>query len=135
MKRKKKYRNLLVCLHFTGNLLLAYSFSLIVLCYMCLCKIHSLLLCHHITIRKHGQLSDHIWWLVLSKFFFIYFLVGRVFTNDLGDRGSIAGRVISITQKKVCDTTLLNTLHYKVWIKGKVKQSREKSCVLPSSLL
>ena len=35
------------------------------------------------------------------------------------------GRVIPKTQKMVLDASLLNTQHYKVWIKGKVKQSRE----------
>ena len=31
----------------------------------------------------------------------------------------------------VLDTTLLNTLHYKVGIKGKVGQSSERSSALP----
>ena len=30
------------------------------------------------------------------------------------------------TQKMVLDASLLNTQHYKVWIKGKVEQSQEK---------
>ena len=34
------------------------------------------------------------------------------------------------TQKMVFDTTLLNTHHYKVRIKGKVEQSRERSCTI-----
>ena len=34
-------------------------------------------------------------------------------------------------KKKVLDATLLNTQHYKVWIKGKVEQSRERSSALP----
>ena len=34
-------------------------------------------------------------------------------------------------KKMVLDTSLLNTLHYKVRFKGKVEQSREKSGVLP----
>ena len=49
----------------------------------------------------------------------------RVFANDPGDQGSISGRVIPKTQKMVLDASLLNTQHYKVQIKGKVKQSRE----------
>ena len=59
-------------------------------------------------------------------------LVVRVFANCPGDRGSIPGQVISKTQKMVLDATLLNTQHYKVWIKGKVEQSRERSssCVV-----
>ena len=50
-----------------------------------------------------------------------------VFTNDPGDLGSIPGRVILKTQKKVPDVALLNTQHYKVRIKGKVGQSRERN--------
>ena len=51
----------------------------------------------------------------------------RVFANGLGDLGSISGRVIPKTLKMVLDTSLLNT----VCIKGKVKQSRERSNTLP----
>ena len=57
--------------------------------------------------------------------------VGRVFTNGPGDKGSIQGRVIPKTFKMVLDTSLLNTQQYKVRIKGKVEQSRERSSVLP----
>ena len=53
-----------------------------------------------------------------------------VFTNGPGDLGSIPGRVIPKTQTMVLDVTLLNALHYKVRIKGKVEQSREWSCAL-----
>ena len=53
----------------------------------------------------------------------------RVFANGPGDLGSIPGRVILKTQKMVLDATLLNTQHYKVRIKGKVEQSRERSSV------
>ena len=35
----------------------------------------------------------------------------------------------------VLDATLLNTQHYKVGIKGKVEQSREKSSALPYTLV
>ena len=42
-----------------------------------------------------------------------------MFTNGLGDQGSILGWVIPKTQKMVLDATLLNTQHYKEWIKGK----------------
>ena len=48
-----------------------------------------------------------------------------VFANGPGDLGSVPGRVIPKTQKMVLDASLLNTQHYKVRIKGKVKQSRE----------
>ena len=52
-------------------------------------------------------------------------LAVRVLANGPGDLGSIPGRVIPKTQKMVLDASLLNTQHYKVWIKGKVEQSRE----------
>ena len=57
--------------------------------------------------------------------------MSRVFANDLGDRGSIPGQVIPKTQKIVLDGALLNTQHYKEWIKGKVGQSKKISCALP----
>ena len=41
--------------------------------------------------------------------------------------GSIPGHVIPKTLKMVLDTSLLNTQQYKVRIKGKVKQSKERS--------
>ena len=47
--------------------------------------------------------------------------------NGLGDLGSILGRVILKTLKMVLDTSLLSTQQYKVRIKGKVEQSRERS--------
>ena len=43
----------------------------------------------------------------------------RVFSNGPGNSGSIPGQVIPKTQKMVIDTSLLNTQHYKVQIKGK----------------
>ena len=58
-----------------------------------------------------------------------------VFTNGLGDLGSIPGRVMPKTQKTVFDASLLNTLHYKIRIKGKVEQSRERSCAHPYTLV
>ena len=54
-----------------------------------------------------------------------------MFVNSPGDLGSILGHVIPKTLKMVLDTSLLNTLQYKVRIKGKVEQSREKSSALP----
>ena len=76
-----------------------------------------------------------------SKHFFIFYywaigLMSRVFTNGPGDRGSIPGRVILKTKKKmVLDTTLLNTQNYKVKIKGKVEQYNEWSSILPYILV
>ena len=58
-------------------------------------------------------------------------LVVRVFANGPGDLDSIPGRVIPKTLKMVLDTYLLNTQQYKVRIKGKVEQSRERSSALP----
>ena len=57
--------------------------------------------------------------------------VGRVFANGLGDLGSILGRVIPKALKMILDTSLLNTQQYKVRIKSKVEQSRERSSTLP----
>ena len=51
--------------------------------------------------------------------------MSRVFVNGLGDQGSIPGQVIPKTQKMVIDAALFNTQHYKVRIKGKVRQSKE----------
>ena len=59
----------------------------------------------------------------------------RVFTNGPGHLGSIPGRVIPKTQKMVLHASLLNTQHYKVWIKGKVGQSWELSSALPYTLV
>ena len=52
-------------------------------------------------------------------------LVGRVFASGPGDLGSILGRIIP---KMVLNTY---TQQYKVRIKGKVVQAREKSSALP----
>ena len=54
-------------------------------------------------------------------------LVSRVFANGPGVLGSIPARVIPKTFKMVLDTSLLITQKYKVRIKGKVEQSRERS--------
>ena len=59
----------------------------------------------------------------------------RVFANGSGDLGSIPGRVIPKTKKIVLDSSLLNTQHYKVGIKGKVEQSKERNNVLPDTLV
>ena len=55
--------------------------------------------------------------------------VVRVFANGPG--GSIPSRVIPKTLKIVLDTSLLNTHQYKIRIKGKVDQSKERSSALP----
>ena len=58
-----------------------------------------------------------------------------MFTNGPGDLDSIPGRVIPKTLKMVFDTSLLNIQQYKVRIKGKVEQSRERSSALPYTLV
>ena len=58
-----------------------------------------------------------------------------VFTTGPGDQSSDSGRVIPKTQKMALDASLLNTQHYKVRIKGKVEQSRERSGALPYNLV
>ena len=58
----------------------------------------------------------------------------RVFADDPEDLGSIPGWVIPKTQKMVLDASLLNTQPYKVRIKDKVEQSKERSCALPYTL-
>ena len=58
-------------------------------------------------------------------------LVGRVFASGPRDLGSIPGHIKPRTLKMVLDTSLLNTQEYKVRIKGKVEQSRERNSALP----
>ena len=53
-----------------------------------------------------------------------------VFGNGPGDQGSIPGRVIPKTLKIVLDISSLKTQQYKVRIKGKVEQFREKRSAL-----
>ena len=68
---------------------------------------------------------------ILLFFFFCDIgIVVRVFANGPGDLGSLLGRVITKTQKIVLNATLPNTQHDKVRIKGKVRQSSERSCAL-----
>ena len=55
-------------------------------------------------------------------------LVGRVFANGPGDLGTIPGRVMPKTLKMVLDTSLLNTLRYKV----RVKWSNTGNGVVPT---
>ena len=50
-----------------------------------------------------------------------------MFANGPVDRGSISSRIIPKNFKMVLDTSLLNTQHYKVRIKGKVEKARERS--------
>ena len=56
-----------------------------------------------------------------------FYLIVKVLT--------IPGRVIPKTLKMIFDTSLLNTQQYKVHIKGKAEQSRERSSTLPKTLV
>ena len=62
-------------------------------------------------------------------------LVSRVFANGPGDLGSIPGCIIPKTLKMVLDTSLLNIQQYKVRIKSKVEQPRERSSTFPYTLV
>ena len=66
---------------------------------------------------------------MISGVIYIYRAIG------LGDRGSIPGRVIPKTRKMVLDAALLITQHYKIRIKGKVEQSKERSSAFPYILV
>ena len=57
----------------------------------------------------------------------------RVFANGPGDWGSIPDWVIPKAQKMVLDTSLLNTMNYKVWIKGKWCNPREGVTPFPTT--
>ena len=57
-----------------------------------------------------------------------------MFANGPGDMCSIPDRVIPKILKMLLDTSLLNTQQYKVRIKGKLEQSRERSSALPLHL-
>ena len=65
----------------------------------------------------------------------LFGLIGWLFTNGQGDLGSILGWVIQKTQKWYFDASLLKTQHYKVQIKGKVDQCRERSSASPYTLV
>ena len=57
--------------------------------------------------------------------------MGSVLANGLGYKCIIPGRVIPKTQKIVLDTSLFNNQNYKVRIKGKVREFKERNRVLP----
>ena len=86
---------------------------------------------------KYSQKSRMIIYIYI--YIYIYILdIGmmvRVFANGPGHLGLIPGRVIPKTQKMALDASLLNTQYYKVRIKGKVEQSRERSSALPYTLV
>ena len=53
--------------------------------------------------------------------------MGRVFANGSRDRGFNPRSSNTKNSKMVFDTSLLNNQHYKIRIKGKVEQFRERS--------
>ena len=55
-----------------------------------------------------------------------------MFFNGLGDRRSLPLRIIPQEEKIIIDTSLLNSQHYKVRIKRKMKQFKERSYSLPN---
>ena len=82
-----------------------------------------------------NSLSTTQWDGIYIYYIYIYIIrlidpVGSVFAYGPGDQCSIPGHLIPKTLKMVLDTTLLNTQQYKVLIKGKVEQSRERSSAL-----
>ena len=96
------------------------------------------LICHKTQPTNHLNVRILVWFYILLLFIVQYMLVGqvgRVFAIGPGYLGSIPGRVIPKTFKIVLDTSLLKTLQYKVGIKGKVEQSRERSSALPYILV
>ena len=85
---------------------------------------------HHQRFVAGGSYLSADWFGLLG-----FGLAVRVFAYGPGDLGSIPGRVIPKTQKMVLYASLLNTQHYKLRIKGKVEQSRERSSALPYTLV
>ena len=77
---------------------------------------------HSYTLHTHTH--SYIYIYVLAK-------EGKEFANGPGDQGLILGWVIQKTRKMVLDATLINTQHYTVRVKSKVKQSRERSSAFP----
>ena len=91
-------------------------------------------ICSHIELSPYNTVTGFITVLWIYIYIYIYIYIGpavTVFAKGLGDRGSIPSRVIPKIQEMVLDASLLKPHNYKVWIKSKVEQSRERSSVLP----
>ena len=58
-------------------------------------------------------------------------LVGRMLDNGPAGWSSIPDHFIPKAQKMVLNASLLNTQHYKVGIKNKVEQFKERSSTIP----
>ena len=96
-------------------------------------KLINLFLCYSLFLKERNKIKlqfDHGKYIFVS----IYIrLVGKVFANGPGDRGSIPVQITytkDLKKKMILNATLLNTQHYKVRIKIKVEQSRDKSNAL-----
>ena len=69
-------------------------------------------------------------------YIYIYIYIYGVECSPMVRETWVHSRVASYqTLKMVLDTSLLNTQHYKVRIKGKVEQSKERSSTLPYVLV
>ena len=83
---------------------------------------------------KKKNISKFLWILNSEKLWYIFFskplcisIAVSLFARGSGDLGSIPAWVIPKTQKMVLEASMIHTQHYKVHIKGKVEQSRERS--------
>ena len=56
----------------------------------------------------------------------------RVFANGSGDHGSIPGGILPKTKKMVLDAALLSTQHFKVRIKGKLRNPENGVAPFPT---
>ena len=93
------------------------------------CKIKFILVWDLVTIEKLI-----FQWTKILYYKLAFFSVIWVFANGPGDIDSIPGHVVPKTFKMLLDASLLNTQQYKVRIKSKVEQSRERSSALPYTL-
>ena len=57
--------------------------------------------------------------IIMCYFYRVTYIDIQPFANSLGDQGSIPSQVILKAQKMALETSLPNTQHYKVWVKGK----------------
>ena len=87
---------------------------------------------HHVYIYIYVEMIDCIESDSIYIYIYIY-IYTSVSDNGPGEWGSIPGRVIPKTPKMELDDALLNTQLYKVRIKGKVQQSRERRSAHPYS--
>ena len=92
-----------------------------------------LIFLHVETYAKGCLLQCFLRFVIVFIIFFSHCPVGRVFANGPGDLGSIPGHIIPKILKMVLDASLLNTQQYKVRIKIKVEQYRERGSALPYS--